>query len=155
MIRRGSTPREGFLRARRDGAAEDGEGKRRCSPLAAAGALAVAIVLVLASPAAGQVANTWSGTWVNSAPDGTFWVFTQSGSGQSVGGVWKGNAASGTISGTIQGSNLSGQLVNNEVGQSGTFSINWPPTATRSAAHSQSLVDRQGDGERPVRAAPA
>jgi hypothetical protein len=77
--------------------------------------------LALASSSPGQVANTWSGTWVNSAPDGSFWVFTQSGA--SVGGVWKGNASAGTLSGTVQGSTLSGTLVNNEAGQSASFSI--------------------------------
>jgi hypothetical protein len=81
----------------------------------------VAAVLALASSSAGQGANTWSGTWVNSAPDGSFWVFTQSGA--SVGGVWKGNASAGTLSGTVQGSTLSGTLVNNEAGQSASFSI--------------------------------
>ena len=89
--------------------------------LAALSALAAAAGLALVSPSAGDVTNTWSGTWVNSAPDGTFWVFTQSGA--SVGGVWKGNASSGSLSGTVQGSNLSGTLVNNEAGQSANFSI--------------------------------
>ncbi len=37
--------------------------------------------------------------------------------------MWKGNAASGTLSGTISGSTLSGTLVNNEAGQSASFSI--------------------------------
>src|SRR4249919_1724215 len=82
--------------------------------LAALSALAAG--LALAPPSAGAPTNTWSGTWQNSAPDGSFWVFTQSGGG--VGGVWKGNANSGTLSGTIQGSTLTGNLVNNEAGQS-------------------------------------
>jgi hypothetical protein len=37
--------------------------------------------------------------------------------------VWKGDASSGTLSGTIQGSTLTGTLVNNEAGQSASFSI--------------------------------
>jgi hypothetical protein len=82
---------------------------------------ALAVALAIASPGSAQVSNTWSGTWVNSAPDGSFWVFSQSGS--SVGGVWKGNASSGTLSGTIAGSTLTGTLVNNEAGQSASFSI--------------------------------
>jgi hypothetical protein len=84
-------------------------------------ALAAMAGLALASPSAGDVTNTWSGTWLNSAPDGSFWVFSQSGG--SVGGVWKGNANSGSLSGTIQGSTLSGTLVNQEAGQSANFSI--------------------------------
>jgi hypothetical protein len=80
---------------------------------------------VLASSSPGQVANTWSGTWVNSAPDGSFWVFTQSGA--SVDGVWKGSASAGTLSGTVEGSTLSGTFVNNEAGQSASFSITPAP----------------------------
>jgi hypothetical protein len=41
--------------------------------------------------------------------------------------VWKGNASSGTLSGTVQGDNLSGTLVNNEAGQSASFSITLAP----------------------------
>jgi hypothetical protein len=99
-----------------------GIARRRRSPLVTVSALAALLAaLAIASPAAGQVANTWSGTWVNSAPDGSFWVFSQSGS--SVGGVWKGSASSGTLSGTISGGTLTGTLVNNEAGQSASFSI--------------------------------
>jgi hypothetical protein len=86
---------------------------------------AFAALWLVASPSAGDVTNTWSGTWQNSAPDGSFWVFTQSGGG--VGGVWKGNPKSGTLSGTIQGSTLTGTLVNNEAGQSASFSISLAP----------------------------
>ncbi len=121
MIWPRGTPRRRFLRGRRGGAAGDGTGWRRRSLLAALSALTAAAGLALVSPSAGDVTNTWSGTWVNSAPDGTFWVFTQSGA--TVGGVWKGNANSGSLSGTVQGSNLSGTLVNNEAGQSANFSI--------------------------------
>ena len=119
MFRLSSTPRRGFL--------TDGKRRRRGSRLAALSALAVATGLALALPSPAQVPNTWSGTWVNSAPDGTFWVFSQSGSGQSVGGVWKGNASSGTLSGNIAGSTLTGTLVNNEASQSASFSITLAP----------------------------
>ncbi|HEX7297589.1 MAG TPA: hypothetical protein VF257_01195 [Solirubrobacteraceae bacterium] len=80
-----------------------------------------AVALALASSSPGQSANTWSGTWVNSAPDGSFWVFSQSGA--SVGGVWKGSGSSGTLSGTVSGSTLTGTLTNFEAGQSASFSI--------------------------------
>jgi hypothetical protein len=91
------------------------------------GVIATAAVLALAAPATAQVPNTWSGTWINSAPDGTFWVFTQNASGQSASGVWKGNASAGTLSGNISGSTLTGTLVNNEAGQSANFTITLAP----------------------------
>jgi hypothetical protein len=101
---------------------EGGATRRAIAPVVLLAALsALAAGLTLAPPSAGAPTNTWSGTWQNSAPDGSFWVFTQSGG--SVGGVWKGNASSGTLSGTIQGSTLTGMLVNNEAGQSANFSI--------------------------------
>jgi hypothetical protein len=78
-------------------------------------------MLVLAAPAPGQTPHTWSGTWVNSAPDGSFWVLSQS--GQKVDGVWKGSGSSGTLTGTVAGSTLTGQLVNNEANQAADFSI--------------------------------
>jgi hypothetical protein len=105
----------------RPSAAGHGKGRRRCSLAAALSTLALVAGLALVSPSAADVPNTWSGTWVNSAPDGSFWVFSQSAGG--VGGVWKGNASSGSLSGTIQGSTLTGTLVNNEAGQSANFSI--------------------------------
>ena len=104
-----------------------GKGRRRAPLRAAVSVVGAAAVLALALPAAAQAANTWSGTWINSAPDSTSWAFTQSGSGQTVDGVWKGSASSGTLSGTISGSTLNGTLVNNEQNQSASFSITLAP----------------------------
>ncbi len=97
-----------------------GAKRRRIAPVLLLAALS-ALAGVLPPTSAGQDPNTWSGTWVNSAPDGSFWVFSQSGA--TVGGVWKGNASSGTLSGTVSGSNLSGTFVNNEQSLSASFSI--------------------------------
>ncbi len=146
-----STLKRGFLKGRRG---RHGRGRqRRATLLAALSVLAAAAGLALASSSAGQVPNTWSGTWVNSAPDGSFWVFTQSGSGQTVDGVWKGSASSGTLSGTISGSTLNGTLVNNEANQSANFSITLAPDG-----HSFSGTfrgDRRRHGDRPATAARA
>lgn len=85
---------------------------------------AALVALALPHGAAGRsLANTWAGTWYNAAPvDGSFWVIT--GSATSASGLWKGSAASGTLSGTMGGDGvLRGTFRNNEANLSGSFEL--------------------------------
>lgn len=86
-------------------------------------AAALAALTLPHAVAARSQANTWAGTWHNAAPaDGSFWVFT--GSASSASGLWKGSAASGTLSGSMGGDGiLRGTFRNNEANLSGSFEL--------------------------------
>lgn len=85
---------------------------------------AALVALALPHSVAGRsLANTWAGTWNNAAPvDGSFWVIT--GGPTSASGLWKGSAASGSLTGAMGSDGvLRGTFRNNEANLSGSFEL--------------------------------